>query len=126
MIRYNYNRQVAPPAPFVHVSIQHPTAETAVSDLPAQLDTAADMTVVPWRIVDELGLVKFRDVPAEGLGGYLLLAPAFLVRLSLGDMAPLALAVLGDKNEPHVLLGRDVLNHHRITLDGPELTLEIG
>jgi len=56
MIRYKYNQQVSPPAPFVHVTISRPNDETSVRDLPAQIDTAAEMTMinkprgtdVPW------------------------------------------------------------------------------
>jgi hypothetical protein len=34
--------------------------------------------------------------------------------------------VVASSGEPWVLLGRDVLNAHRLLLDGPHLTLEIG
>jgi len=33
--------------------------------------------------------------------------------------------VLANRDEPYVLLGRDVLNRHRIVLDGPQLLLDI-
>jgi hypothetical protein len=33
--------------------------------------------------------------------------------------------VLANRDELYVLLGRDVLNRHRIVLDGPQLVLEI-
>ena len=44
MIGYRYNQQVTPPAPFVHVTIRPPDRRTALSDLPALLDTAARHT----------------------------------------------------------------------------------
>jgi hypothetical protein len=34
-------------------------------------------------------------------------------------------SVLAIANEPFVLLGRDVLNHFRMTLDGPNSLLDI-
>jgi hypothetical protein len=40
MIRYNYNQQLTPPAPFVHVTVRPPERGIAVSDLPALVDTA--------------------------------------------------------------------------------------
>lgn len=59
-------------------------------------------------------------------------APFVYVRLTcpstgiqVHDLPPsLTRAVLG-KKEPHLLLGRDVLNAYRILLDGPQLALEI-
>jgi hypothetical protein len=47
MTRYNYNQQMSPPAPFVHVSIGPPEDASVASELPAQLDCAADRTVIP-------------------------------------------------------------------------------
>jgi predicted aspartyl protease len=124
--RYRYNQQVSPPAPFVHVTLRHPVRSEAVSDLPAQLDTAADFTVVPLSLIEELGLVPFDAVPVLGFGGTLTNVPTFLVRLSLRGQEPVALEVLGSAGEPHILLGRDILNRHRFVLDGPRLVLEMG
>ena len=70
MIRYRYNQQVSPPAPFIHVTIRRPGDE-----------------------------VSFRVLPAQ--------------------------EALANRDEPYILLGRDVLNSHRIVLDGPQLVLEI-
>ena len=47
MIRYNYNRQINPPAPFVHVTIERPAFDGATVEIPAQIDSAADITVIP-------------------------------------------------------------------------------
>ena len=67
MIRYTYNAQVQPPAPFVYLTLRNPADGSEVQNVAAQID-----------------------------------------------------------NEPWVLLGRDVVNAHRLVLDGPQFTLEIG
>ena len=46
--------------------------------------------------------------------------------MSVHDLPPLDLTVYGNKGEPYVLLGRDVLNRYRIVFDGPQLALEIS
>lgn len=126
MTRYSYNTQVRPPAPFVHVTIGRPLAEAdVVENVPAQLDTAADMTVVPWQIVDRLGLVQLNEVPAIGFGGHIVNVPTFLVQLTIRQFGPMVVPVLSSRDEPVVLLGRDVLNNYRVILDGPERILEI-
>ncbi len=57
MVRYTYNRQVTPPAPFVHVTVRPPIEGPSGVVVPAQLDTGADLSVIPLRLVDELQLV---------------------------------------------------------------------
>jgi hypothetical protein len=94
-------------------------------DLPAQLDTAADRTVIPGRLVEALGLVEDGRALFQGFAGELIELPVFLVEVQIHDFAPqLTRAALGEK-EPYILLGRDVLNAHGIRLDGPKLALEI-
>src|SRR5215210_6130983 len=43
----------------------------AVPALPAQSDTAADMTVIPWRLVEALSLVQLDELPTLGFGGHI-------------------------------------------------------
>jgi hypothetical protein len=50
----------------------------------------------------------------------------FLVAVSVHDLPPVEVrAILGER-ESYILLGRDVFDSHRIVLDGPRLSLEIG
>jgi predicted aspartyl protease len=125
MIRYAYNRQVTPPAPFVHVSVRCPETGQAVTDLPSLIDTAADRSVIPGRLVEELGLIPLDELPVCGFGGNSRLVLSYLVELTIRDLPPHLVEVLAHPEEPHVLLGRDIMNQHRIILDGPGLALEI-
>ena len=125
MIRYSYNQQIAPPAPFVHVTVRPPERGTAVSDLPALLDTAADITVIPARVAEELQLIPLDEVPNGGFDGRVSWVSTFLVQLALRQSTPKVIRVVASRDEPYVLLGRDVLNDYRAILDGPLLRLEI-
>jgi len=126
-VRYKYNRQLSPPAPYVHVSLARPdNADLLVRDVPAQLDTAAYMTVVPMTVVEQLQLEQLDQEAVAGFGGHISMAPVYLVSLAVNDFAAVLVRVLADRHEPYVLLGRDVLNQHRVLLDGPSLILEIG
>ena len=125
MIRYRYNQQLSPPAPFVHVSLQGLDGAAAIADLPAQLDTAADMTVVPAAMAERLGLVPFGTVQVSAFGGILTTVRTFLARVQIRDQEPVVIKIVSSMEEPHVLLGCDVLNRHRILLDGPRGVLEI-
>ncbi len=74
MIRYRYNQQVSPPAPFVLVGIRRPDGATHADNVPAQLDWGSDVTVIPGRLVAELGLEQFDEQPTLGFGGHVVLA----------------------------------------------------
>jgi len=69
MTRYRYNQQLVPPAPFVHVTLRCGDTGKELVDLPAQLDCAADRTVIPGKLVDQLGLVPLDELPVSGFGG---------------------------------------------------------
>ena len=126
MIRYSYNRQFAPPAPLVHVLLRTPDGARQSGEMPAQVDTAADRTVVPWAVIGDLGLVQLDEITVMGIGGSLLSMPTFLVQVEVREFQPLMIEVAASQGERLVLLGRDVLNQYRVLLDGPQQRLEIG
>jgi hypothetical protein len=126
VIRYLYNTQHDPPAPFVHVTLRTPDGAKVLADCPAQLDTAASRTVVPKKWADVLGLLPFDQLPVEGVGGHVLQLETVLVQIEIRQLQPLTIEALRCEGEPYVLLGRDILNRYRIVLDGPQLALEMG
>jgi predicted aspartyl protease len=126
VICYRYNQQTAPPAPFVYATFQNPADSTELRDVPAQIDTAADRTVLPDHVVAALGLAQIGRIAVGGLGGVIQYLPTYAVRVAIHQFPSQTVKVVASSGEPWVLLGRDVLNAHRLFLDGPQLTLEIG
>ena len=126
MIRYGYTRQLEPPAPFVHVSLRCESAGTSVLDLPAQVDSAADRSVIPGCPVAHLGLECVDELQVAGLGSEIVTAFAYRVELTIRGLSPVVAVVIAHDGEPYVLLGRDILNRYRVVLDAPGLALEIG
>ena len=125
MIRYRYNEQVTPPAPFVRVSVAATVGRDLGVEVPAQVDTAADFTVIPLLVVESLGLEPLGEVPILGVGGHLAMIASYLVQIRIHDLPATKIEALASPDEPYVLLGRDVLNNHRITFDGPKRVLDI-
>jgi hypothetical protein len=125
MIRYAYNSQLNPAAPFVLVVLRNPADGTELRDVPAQIDIGADRTVLPESMVQSLGLAQIGNLWIAGLGGAASSLPVFAVLLGVHDLPVTAVKVIS-ADEPWVLLGRDVLNSHRLLLDGPQLALELG
>src|SRR5260370_4119428 len=99
MIRYRYVTHLDPPAPFVNVSVSCPTTGSWARDIPAQVDCAADRTVLPGAVVSALGLVQVGRFLFEGFGGTIMELPVYLVAIQVHDLPPLEIrAVVGEKS----------------------------
>jgi hypothetical protein len=128
MFRYPYTATgpTSPPAPFVLLNVGVDETGRWVEDLPALTDTGADQTVLPERVVAQLGLAQLDQVTVTGFSGRPETRPTYGVRLVVRDLPPLAVEVLTGWSDHYAILGRDVLNRYKVLLDGPNLRLEIG
>ncbi len=125
MVRYKYNDERDPPAPFIYATIAGMDGTTGEARLPAQVDSGADRTVIPLAVAKDLGLQRVRELLIGGLGGSAAMLTTFLVRLRVHDFPAVEVEVIADRAEPFVLLGRDVLNLYRCVLDGPAKALDV-
>jgi hypothetical protein len=73
-----------------------------------------------------LGLIPLDEMPVAGFGGQVFLVATYAIEVALSSLPPRPAEVIAHADEPYVLLGRDVLNYHRLVLDGPSLVLELG
>lgn len=119
-----YDRAVDPPAPFVDVIVRHPmTGQQHV--VPAQVDTGADISGIPQRLVDDLGLVATRLIPVAGYDDVKVLISTYIIALEIIHVRFRYLEVVPIP-ERHALLGRDVLNHFYARLNGPDLMFDLS
>jgi hypothetical protein len=125
MVTYAYVREKNPPAPFVHAAVRTLDGSRSTVELPAQIDPGADRTVLPAALVEQLQLVPNREITLRGFGGVLVSSPIFLVTIQVRGLESHDVEAASNPDEPHVLLGRGILNHHRLILDGPQLSLKI-
>jgi hypothetical protein len=125
VIHYRYAEQFTPPAPFANVNVQCPATGARTEKQPAQVDSAADRSVLPERLVEALGLVEDGRLLFQGFAGQVVELPVFLVAIQVHDFPPVLVRAALGVAEPHILLGRDVLNAHDFLLAGPRLSLGI-
>jgi hypothetical protein len=125
MARYRYAAEFNPPAPFVQVTLGNPTTGEQRQAIPAQVDTAADRTVLPEAVALSLHLNRIGETVIGGFGGTITVVPLYGVLLGVHTFPPRLIEVLAHPEEQWVLLGRDVLNQLRSLLDGPATALEI-
>jgi hypothetical protein len=125
-ITFHYVQQESPPSPYVLVSIGRFNGQASLVDLPAKVDSAADRTVIPLQAATELALDEIEQRPFAGLGSVVTTLPIYRAVLTIRGLAPVLADMAGAPGEPHVLLGRDILNLYRLVLDGPGLRVEIA
>jgi hypothetical protein len=110
-----------PPAPLAQVTLRNPSTGATVADVALLVDSGADVTLLPRRAVEGLGisLATSRGYEIAGFDGNKSFVPAvnldmlFLKRLFRGQYLVI--------DEERGILGRDVLNHIALLLDGPHL-----
>jgi hypothetical protein len=110
-----------PPAPLAQVTLRDPSTGVTVADVALLVDSGADVTLLPRRAVEGLGitLATGRGYEIAGFDGTKSFVPAvnldmlFLKRLFRGQYLVI--------DEERGILGRDVLNHIALLLDGPRL-----
>jgi predicted aspartyl protease len=89
-----------------------------------RLDTGADMTVVPFHILDDLMSKPHGKIIIGDYDSHQVRTPFFLVHLRLGDVLFDGIPVAPSQSG-NALLGIDILNQLKVTLDGPKKSLII-
>jgi predicted aspartyl protease len=108
-----------PPAPVAQVTLRNPNTGALVAAVLLLVDTGADVTLLPRIAVEQLGVPLLADQSYElmGFDGSKSFAPVVML-----DMIFLRRAFRGRYlliEEERGILGRDILNHMILLLDGP-------
>ena len=114
-----------PPAPVAMVTLRNQKFLTVVSDVPMLLDSGADVSLVPETAVRSLDVSPLagRQHELVGFNGKSVLAGVVLIELILANRTFRGQFLLID--QAWGILGRNILNHLPILLDGPHLSWEI-
>lgn len=113
-----------PPAPVARISLRNPETHETQSDIPMVIDTGADMTFIPRVAAVNLNLIF---APGEGYKLKAFDGTSSVARAVRADMLFLGRTLKGlylVRDSDIGILGRDVLNHFVILLDGPDLSWE--
>ena len=117
-----------PPAPVVDIIVKpRPASSWPVGEnVRALLDSGADATMLPESLLARIGAIRIDRQRARGVYGQARMVSVYLVDIQIGRLVvPLIRAIgLSDNDEP--LIGRDVLNHLIVTLDGIGSVTEVS
>lgn len=88
------------------------------------IDSGSDLTLLPTAIVEQLGVdvPKEHDYELEGFEGHKTVARSVKLQLTFLERRFSGRFILLDS--PCGILGRNVLNHFALLLDGPKLNWE--
>lgn len=114
----HYDETVTPARLLVQASIAHPKDMKEAADVQMELDTGADMTVIPLESVKNMKLPS-GFIAMEDFNGRVTLVRNPTVRLkcpSLSFDGEISVLVM---NSPRGIIGRDILNERILILNGP-------
>jgi|SRR6185369_1054486 len=114
--------QYDPPAPLATVNLRNPENDRVVSDVPMLIDSGADLTLLPERSVAGLNIKsdETSTYELEGFDGRKSMAQSLQLELNfLNSTFKGRFLVIDSENG---ILGRNILNHFAVLLDGPRLT----
>jgi predicted aspartyl protease len=118
-----YNKDIDPPAPFVTIQVSPVNQGENILAVDCLMDTGADLSVMPQRLVSALNLAPEDSIIVEGFDGERQELPLFAVNIVIENSILTGLEVTAYPMN-HAILGRDILNHFRLLLDGPAHLLE--
>jgi predicted aspartyl protease len=124
MTRFPYHTSRRPPIPAVTPTLRSRDGLHSVPAVPAYLDTAADITVVPLHLVRQLGITPVGQAGVRGLGEAQVSVDVYEIDIEIPHISIVSVLVIAHPDEPAVLIGRDILNLFRVTFDGPNQTVE--
>ena len=119
-----YDTSFSPAAPVLRVTFQNTKGTAYKITAPMQIDTGADLTVIPESVMADLGLVAEGETPVEDYEGVARTHPFFFVHLQIDRWTIKNVRVIAHSGQMGVL-GRNVLHGFTVTLRGKEQTFDI-
>jgi len=126
MAQFLYDSSYNPSAPVMTIGIGLPDEENPRQQVQALIDTGADATMVAKWILTEIGARSVGRKFLRGVTGNRELVGIYLVVIHMPTGISYGIRAVATDGSNEVILGRDVLNQWRITLDGPGEIVEIA
>lgn len=113
----DYSDLFDPPAPVAEISVTDPATRKTIGNISMLLDTGADVTLLPRSVFEQLQPVGTSLIRLQAFDGSILERPVYdltvtFLKGSFRDDFAITDAEIG-------VIGRNVLNHFRLVLDGP-------
>jgi len=123
MIGYDCT-ETEPPAPVADVKTSNPMTHVAERGR-AKIDSGADISVIPQAWTSRLRLLPSGLFEVASFDGRTIETPTYYVNISMNGFRFELVKVISSRRT-NALLGRDILNRLKVTLDGKSLKAEIS
>ena len=121
---YDYNRHYIPAAPFLDIVVSSEFELALSVALTAQVDSGADATMLPLSLLKQIQ-AEYEDTQIMiTASGQREVVDLYAAKIEVVEQI-FYLSVVALKGEQEAIIGRDVLNDLKITLNGPANTTEI-
>ncbi|MFT5196642.1 MAG: putative aspartyl protease [Cellvibrionaceae bacterium] len=117
-LHFEYDRRYLPSAPVIPITIDGYSTDADPITVQALIDSGADGTMLPSRILRRIGASFVDSVHMSGVSGISQSIDQFLVRITIGDTVIGGIEALSVSNQMEAIIGRDVLNQLVVVLDG--------
>ena len=121
---YEYDNDYNPAMPVVDIEIGR-AMDAASLALKAVVDSSADATIIRLHSLQEIHARRSRKMWMSGTTGGRVLVDLYQISIQFGPFAQTLLEVVGSAQTDEVIVGRDVLNHLTVTLNGPAHSVEV-
>ena len=118
-MKYPYDASFQPAFPMVQVVLQNVEEDRRTESTPALLDTGSDGTLVPLTYLRHILAPPLANIRIRSHWGEWRTVQQFVVDVTIDNITVPSIFVVGDDQGDEIILGRDVLNRLRLTLDGP-------
>jgi predicted aspartyl protease len=126
IVTFDYDTHYSgPPMPVVEVTLKNPVTEKEVSVEEALVDSGADGTIAPLRLLKQIQARRVDTVNMRPMRGPVYRVDIYEVELRIGSFRVPKAQVVADPQNEEMILGRNVLNQFVVTLNGLASMVEI-
>jgi len=125
MAQFSYDSSYDPAAPVMEIGVGIPEEKSPLHYVQAFVDSGADATMLPRAMLAEIGARFVGHKILSGITGQKEVVRLYLVVIHMPTGITYGIRAVARDGQNEAILGRDVLNQWRITLDGPGETVEI-
>ena len=122
---FEYDRAYDPAIPVAGVEIRRANNIPGLH-LNVIIDSGADATIIPVHFLEQIKARKAGRSWMRGVAQNRVMVERYLIWLQIDGHRRMNLKVVGDTVGEEAILGRDVLNHLIVTLNGLASTVEIS
>lgn len=124
-MKFPYDSKYFPPAPVIEVRLGAPNSALSVGPFQALIDSGADATIVPIRMIESLGLQVDNRKFLVSPWGERRQVDVYLLDVQVGKTKFPVVEIVADDYGNEFILGRNVLNKLAVLLDGPNTELDL-